>query len=106
MASNEEVKKQTKVFNDATDYLIEHLDPDDCFDDAVQENIISPSAQRQIRPSTEDKSRIMVEQFKMNGPGTIEKVCKILRKPGRNLRQGHIADFLECKYTFVPEGQH
>jgi len=99
LASYEEVEKETKVFDDAKDYLIKHLDPDDLFDDAVKENIISPSAQRQIRPSTEEKSRILVQQFKMSGPGTLEKVCKLLRKPGRDVRQGHIADFLECKYT-------
>ncbi|XP_065906790.1 NACHT, LRR and PYD domains-containing protein 14-like isoform X2 [Dysidea avara] len=103
MVSIEKMEKQAiveaEVFNEAEDFLIQHLDPDDLFDDAIRENIISPSAQRKIRPSAEDKTRIMVEQFKRSGPGTLEKVCNMLRRPARNDRQGYIANFLESLHS-------
>ena len=95
----EETEKQASILNDheAVGYLLKHLDPDDVFEDVVQENMISLGAQRQIRPSTEDKVRIMVEQFKRSGPGSLKKFCRILRMPVRKDRQGHIAEYLESK---------
>jgi len=102
----EEAEKQASIPNEAVGYLLKNLDPDDVFEDVVQENMISLGAQRQIRPSTEDKVRIMVEQFKRSGPGTLKKLCRILRMPVRKDRQGHIAEYLESKCSISKLSAH
>ena len=81
-------------------FIVENLDADDVMDDLIQSRIIGGNAAQQVQlmgVSRVEKNRIIVEQLKTCGPGTLKVFCGILR---RCERQSFIADQLE-KSRFI-----
>lgn len=97
------LKQQKQILTDNRNFIVDNLDPDDVIDELIQDHLIGKNAaQKVIQPmgwSREEKSKIIIDQLSISGPGAVEKLCKIIR---RKRRQVFIAEKLEkCMYVYM-----
>ena len=82
-------------------FIVDNLEADDVIDELIQSRLIGGNAAQRVQlvgVSRVEKNRIIVEQLRTCGPGTLEVFCRILRRYGR---QSFIADQLEkSKFLF------
>ena len=93
-----ELKRQKNIIDNNRTFLVENLDHEDVIDQLIQCDLVGQFAAQQLRlsdKSKQEKNRIIVDQLYSDGPGAVEKFCRILRN---RKRQAYIADQLEgCK---------
>ena len=100
MAQEVSLEQQEQVLTDNRDFIVKHLDPDDIIDGLIQDHLIGQNAAQKVTQpmgwSREERTRIIIDQLSMSGPGAVKKFCEIIR---RKKRQIFIAENLEiCKY--------
>ena len=92
------LKRQKNIIDNNRTFLVENLDHEDVIDQLIQCDLVGQFAAQQLRlsdKSKQEKNRIIVDQLYSDGPGAVEKFCRILRN---RKRQAYIADQLEgCK---------
>ena len=77
------LKQQRDVFDNNRSFIVEHLNPDDIIADLIQaQTLIGENAAQKVRlPVTTkgEKNRIIVDELRAAGPGTLRKFCEILK---------------------------